>query len=85
MLRDGDPSSYLFHGTYHFFGRLLMGPHSHIPLRNGYKIECLAVAPSLRIGFTTVLEGNPDVPPEFRNDGVVTVTFQYGALGEAYV
>ena len=85
-LHEGEPSSYIFHGTYHFFGRLLAGPQSHVPMRggNGYMIECLSVAPTLRIGLTSLVETSPDVPREFRDVGVITVSFDYGALNEAY-
>jgi hypothetical protein len=85
MLREGERSSYLFLGRYHFFGRLLVGPQSHIPLPGGgYKIENLSVDPRLRIGLSSVLETSPDVPREFQDAGVITVTFEYGALNEAY-
>jgi hypothetical protein len=85
MLREGEPSSYLFLGKYHFFGRLLVGPQSHLPIAGGgYKIENLRVDPRLSIGLSSVLETSPAVPPEFRGTGVITVTFEYGALNEAY-
>jgi hypothetical protein len=85
MLRDGEISSYLFLGTYHFFGRLLAGPQSHVPIPGGgYKIENMSVDPRLRIGLSSVPDTNPDVPREFRDVGVITVTFACGALDEAY-
>ncbi|HXF78622.1 MAG TPA: hypothetical protein VN598_07150 [Usitatibacter sp.] len=81
MLRDNDPSSYRFFGTYHFLGRLLVGPQSKVPLgARGYQIENMTIGPRLRAGLTSIREMNPDVPPKFRNREVITVTFEYGAL-----